>query len=105
MIRDVMVRLDGSAGDDARLAAATQIAEIFQSHITGLFFNVAPDEFGGANANQAVDLLTQHWRSAGSQKHLAALRACRQAMNGGIAADVARNALVDAVREAHMLVE
>ncbi|MBZ9987627.1 DUF982 domain-containing protein [Mesorhizobium sp. BH1-1-5] len=58
-----------------------------------------------ANANQAVDLLTKHWRSAGSQKHLAALRACRQAMNGGMAADVARNAVVDAVREARMLVE
>jgi hypothetical protein len=37
MIKDVMVRLDGGSGDDARLAAATQIAEIFQSHITGLF--------------------------------------------------------------------
>ncbi|CDX49133.1 conserved hypothetical protein [Mesorhizobium plurifarium] len=58
-----------------------------------------------SNANQAVDLLTKHWRSAGSRKHLAALRACRQAMNGGIGADVARDALVDAAREAHMLVE
>ncbi|AZO28620.1 MULTISPECIES: DUF982 domain-containing protein [unclassified Mesorhizobium] len=58
-----------------------------------------------SNANQAVDLLTKHWRNAGSHKHLAALRACRQAMNGGIAADVARDALVDAAREAHMLVE
>jgi len=42
-----------------------------------------------SSANQAVDLLSKHWRSAGSQKHLAALRACRQAMNGGIAADAA----------------
>jgi hypothetical protein len=58
-----------------------------------------------SNANQAVDLLTKHWRSAGSQKHLAALRACRQAVNGGIAADVARDAFVDAAREAHILVE
>lgn len=58
-----------------------------------------------SNANQAVDLLTKHWHSAGSQKHQAALRACRQAMNGGIGADVARDALVDAAREAHMLVE
>ncbi|TPI10449.1 DUF982 domain-containing protein [Mesorhizobium sp. B4-1-3] len=57
------------------------------------------------NASQAVDMLTKHWRSSGSQKHLAALRACRQAMNGGIAADVARDALVGAAREAHMLVE
>lgn len=58
-----------------------------------------------SNANQAVDLLTRHWRSPGSQRHLAALRACRQAMNGGMAADVARDALVDAAREAQMLVE
>ncbi|TPI74614.1 DUF982 domain-containing protein [Mesorhizobium sp. B2-8-9] len=58
-----------------------------------------------SNARQAVDLLSKHWRSAGSPKHMAALRACRQAMNGGIAADVARDALVDAAREAHMLVE
>ncbi|BCM21018.1 DUF982 domain-containing protein [Mesorhizobium sp. J8] len=57
------------------------------------------------NANQAIDLLTKHWRGAGSQKHKTALRACRQAMNGGIAADLARDALIDAAREAHMLVE
>src|SRR5258706_12321049 len=54
MIKDVMVRLDGDSGDDARLAAATQIAEIFQSYITGLFLNVVPDEFNGANVNQAA---------------------------------------------------
>jgi nucleotide-binding universal stress UspA family protein len=54
MIKDVMVRLDGGSGDDARLAAATQIAGIFQSHITGLFFNVVPDEFSGGNVNQAA---------------------------------------------------
>lgn len=49
-----MVRLDGGSGDDARLAAATQIAEIFQSHITGLFFNVVPDEFNGTGASQTA---------------------------------------------------
>jgi nucleotide-binding universal stress UspA family protein len=54
MIKDVMVRLDGGSGDDARLAAATQISEIFQSHITGLFFNFVPDEFNGTNVNQAA---------------------------------------------------
>ena len=42
MIKDVMVRLDGTSGDDVRLAAVNQIAEIFESHITGLFFNVLP---------------------------------------------------------------
>lgn len=40
MIKDVMVRLDGTSGDHARLAAVNQIADIFESHITGLFFNV-----------------------------------------------------------------
>jgi hypothetical protein len=50
-IKDVMVRLDGTSGDDARLAAASQIAEIFGSHITGLFFNVlSRDGFDGADA-------------------------------------------------------
>ena len=61
MIKDVMVRLDGSSGDDARLAAATQIAAIFESHVTGLFFNVLPptpipDQLSGANpSNQLLD--------------------------------------------------
>jgi hypothetical protein len=40
MVKDVMVRLDGTSGDDVRLAAVNQIADIFESHITGLFFNV-----------------------------------------------------------------
>lgn len=61
MIKDVMVRLIGSSGDDARLAAATQIAAIFESDVTGLFFNVLPptpipDELNGANQpNQLLD--------------------------------------------------
>jgi nucleotide-binding universal stress UspA family protein len=55
-IKDVMVRLDGTSGDDARLAAANQIAEIFDSHITGLFFNVLssriPDGLDGVDAKR-----------------------------------------------------
>lgn len=47
-IKDVMVRLDGTSGDDARLAAANQIAETFDSHITGLFFNVLSSRIPGA---------------------------------------------------------
>ena len=50
MIKDVMVRLDGTSEEDPRLAAASQIAEIFESHITALFFNVVPDGFNGAAA-------------------------------------------------------
>ena len=61
MIKDVMVRLDGTSGDDVRLAAVNQIAEIFESHITALFFNVlssfVPDGRNGARAGQAANLL------------------------------------------------
>src|SRR3954469_18922657 len=55
MIKDVMVRLDGTSGDGVRLAVVNEIAEIFESHITGLFFNVlpslVPDGFTGANGD------------------------------------------------------
>jgi nucleotide-binding universal stress UspA family protein len=62
MIKDMMVRLDGTSADDVRLAAVSQIAEIFESHITGLFFNVLPpppiaDGLNGADAGQATELL------------------------------------------------
>jgi len=61
MIKDVRVRLDGTSADDVRLAVVNQIAEIFDSHITGLFFNVlpslVPDGFNGAGANQITKLL------------------------------------------------
>jgi hypothetical protein len=59
MIKDVMVRLDGTSGDDVRLAAANQIAEIFESHINSLLFNVLPsiipDGFNGFGADQAAN--------------------------------------------------
>jgi nucleotide-binding universal stress UspA family protein len=42
MIKDVMVRLDGTRADEARLAAADQIAEYFDSDVIGLFLNVLP---------------------------------------------------------------
>ncbi|MBZ9673647.1 DUF982 domain-containing protein [Mesorhizobium sp. ES1-3] len=54
-----------------------------------------------SNANQAVDVPTKHCRSAGSRMYLAALRARRHAMNGGIAADVARDACRCGPRSAH----
>jgi nucleotide-binding universal stress UspA family protein len=60
MIKDVMVRLDGSSGDDARLAAVTQIARMFEGHITGLFFAVASEghaEAGGKSADPTENLL------------------------------------------------
>jgi nucleotide-binding universal stress UspA family protein len=42
MIKDVMVWLDGSIADEVRLAAAEDIARIFQGHIIGLFLNPLP---------------------------------------------------------------
>jgi nucleotide-binding universal stress UspA family protein len=61
MIKDLMVRLDGTPGDDVRLAAVNLIAETFESHITGLFFNVMPsiipNGLDGAGTPQATKLL------------------------------------------------
>lgn len=42
MIKDVMVHLDGGAGDEIRLAAVRTIAERFESHVTALYFNILP---------------------------------------------------------------
>jgi nucleotide-binding universal stress UspA family protein len=61
MIKDVMVRLDGSRADEARVAAADQIAEYFDSHIVCLFVNVLPmpivEEDDGAGAIESVRLI------------------------------------------------
>ncbi|MBM2712803.1 DUF982 domain-containing protein [Mesorhizobium caraganae] len=57
------------------------------------------------SAQQAIQLLTTNWRDTGSEKHIAALRVCRQAVRGGISPDVARTTFVEAARAAHMLVE
>jgi hypothetical protein len=70
MIKDVMVRLDGTAADEARLAAADDIAELFQSRIIGLFLNVlpllAPEEEDGIGALRVVNLV-QLARDAGDK--------------------------------------
>jgi nucleotide-binding universal stress UspA family protein len=42
MIKDVMVRLDGSAADHTRLPAAESIADLYDSTIIGLFINIMP---------------------------------------------------------------
>lgn len=42
MIKVVLVRLDGKAGDDFRLAAAESLATLFGAHVIGLFLNVLP---------------------------------------------------------------
>jgi len=56
MIKDVMLRLDGTAADEVRLAAVNDIAELFDSQVIGLFLNVLPvviaaeDGIGAARA-------------------------------------------------------
>ncbi|MGZ5876873.1 MAG: hypothetical protein ACXWKP_32865 [Bradyrhizobium sp.] len=50
-----------TSGDGVRLAAVNQIAELFDSHITGLFFNVLPslipDALDNTGTSQAARLL------------------------------------------------
>ena len=57
------------------------------------------------NPDEAIELLANHWRNGGSQKHQAALLDCRRAKSGAISVDVARQSFVEAAREARMLVE
>jgi nucleotide-binding universal stress UspA family protein len=61
MIKDVMVRLDGSAADDLRLAAATDLAEAFDGQLVALFINVlplvVPDE--GIGVADSIELINQ----------------------------------------------
>src|SRR5258705_8620980 len=60
MIKDVMVRLDGGLSDATRLAAAFEIAEMFDGVVVGLFINVlpllVPDEGGAINS---IELLNE----------------------------------------------
>lgn len=71
MIKDVMVRLDGSRADEARVAAADQIAEYFDSHIVCLFVNVLPrpivEEDDGVGAIESVRLI-EAGRALGDKK-------------------------------------
>jgi nucleotide-binding universal stress UspA family protein len=61
MIKDVMVRLDGTRADEARVTAVDQIAEYFDSHIVGLFLNVLPlliaEEDNAAAAAESIRLI------------------------------------------------
>lgn len=56
------------------------------------------------SARQAVDLLNGNWRDKGSPKHRVALRECLGAMNGDTSVAAARQAFVEAAREARVLV-
>jgi nucleotide-binding universal stress UspA family protein len=42
MVKDIMVRLEGTLADDVRLAGAADIARHFDGYIIGLFLNVLP---------------------------------------------------------------
>ena len=61
MIKDMMVRLDGSAADELRLAAVKGIADVFDSQVIALFLNVLPvfaaAEWDGIGATQAAELM------------------------------------------------
>jgi nucleotide-binding universal stress UspA family protein len=83
MIKDVMVRLEGTLADDLRLAAAADIARLFESHIVGLFLNIVPpalpaDPEGGGIAQTA--LLVEEARAAGDK--IATLLTARLAQLG-----------------------
>jgi nucleotide-binding universal stress UspA family protein len=60
MIKDVMVRLDGTAADDLRLAATKCIADTFDSQVIALFLNPLPlpvaADIDGAGAIEAAEL-------------------------------------------------
>jgi len=57
MIKDVVVRLDGSAADEVRLAAAGSLAGHFESHIVAMLLNVLPfSAMGGWGAYETTVL-------------------------------------------------
>jgi nucleotide-binding universal stress UspA family protein len=69
MVKVAMLHLDGTTGDDLRLAAAASMTELFQSHVVGLFLNALPHMIPGAESvNVALwDQLQQQARQTGDQ--------------------------------------
>ncbi|HWK67911.1 MAG TPA: DUF982 domain-containing protein [Rhizobiaceae bacterium] len=57
-----------------------------------------------SSARQALSVLNGNWREKGSAKHRVALRECLAAMNGDTSSKAAREAFVEAAREARVLV-
>lgn len=43
MIKVLVVRIDGTSGDDFRLAATESLARLFNAHVVGLIINVLPE--------------------------------------------------------------
>jgi hypothetical protein len=69
MIKDVIVRLDGSAADEVCLAAVNEIAELFHSQVIGLFLNILPVVIAAENGLGAIGAagLLQAAREAGDK--------------------------------------
>ena len=61
MIKDVMVRVDGTAADDAVLATAAMVAELFEGYLIALFLNLLPlrmpAEGVESSATRAVEMI------------------------------------------------
>lgn len=43
MIKVVLVRLDGTSGDEFRLAASESLSKVFDAHVVGLILNILPE--------------------------------------------------------------
>ncbi len=68
MIKEVMVRLDGTVADDVRLAAAGHLARMFEGYVIGLFLNVLPPPLPADTEGIGItqtELLMQEARQAG----------------------------------------
>ncbi len=57
MIKVILVRLDGTPGDEFRLGACEGLARLFDAHVVGLFLNVLPEPTL-ADAGTTVDFWT-----------------------------------------------
>jgi nucleotide-binding universal stress UspA family protein len=64
MIKDVMVRLDGTAADDLRLDIATRIARTFDGRIIGLILNPLPLPVAPAVDGTGAITAAEMYRSA-----------------------------------------
>jgi hypothetical protein len=77
MIKDVMVRLDGTVADDVRLAAAADIARHFGGYVIGLFLNILPPPVAADAGVDPTALLLEEAHATGDK--IAELLAARLA--------------------------
>lgn len=57
MVKVVLVRLDGTSGDELRLAASNSLARLFDAHLVGVVLNVLPEP-AMAETGVSVDFWT-----------------------------------------------